>query len=166
MTAVFVALGSNIEAPRRMQQAARLLRQAFPGVRFSGCYQNPAAGFSGADFINAAAVFHTDADAAAVRVALQDIEARCGRGRDDPKWAPRAMDLDILLFGDAVSDTPGLQFPRGDLLQRAYMLGPAAELAPGLVHPVALRPLAALWQELAPRCPPLTRVEELDLNAA
>jgi 2-amino-4-hydroxy-6-hydroxymethyldihydropteridine diphosphokinase len=162
---VLVALGSNIAPAARMQQAAVLLKAAFTGVRFSACYQNPAAGFSGDDFINAAAAFSTALPAEAVRAQLQGIEAACGRHPDDPKWAPRAMDLDILLFGDLVSAAPGLQLPRGDLLRRAYMLGPAAELQPGRVHPTARRTLAALWTGLAPGCPPLTRIG-LDLNAA
>jgi 2-amino-4-hydroxy-6-hydroxymethyldihydropteridine diphosphokinase len=162
---VLVALGSNIAPAERMAQAARLLNAAFPGVRFSACYQNPAAGFSGDDFINAAAVFDTPLPAEPVRVQLQGIEEACGRHRDDAKWAPRAMDLDILLFGDLISNAPGLQLPRGDLLRRAYMLGPAAELLPQRVHPVARRTLAELWRELAPTCPPLTRIA-LDLNAA
>ena len=54
----------------------------------------------------------------------------CGRERQAPKWAPRTMDLDILLFGDTVCAEPGLTLPRPDLLKRPYMLGPAAEIAP------------------------------------
>jgi 2-amino-4-hydroxy-6-hydroxymethyldihydropteridine diphosphokinase len=75
------------------------------------------------------------------------------------------MDIDILLFGDLLSDEPGLQLPRADLLKRAYMLGPAAELAPQLVHPVVKRPLQALWWQLEPTCPAITRIG-LDLNQA
>jgi len=161
---VLVALGSNIAPAERIAQAARLLKSAFPGVRFSAAYRNPAAGFAGADFINAAARFDTALTMDEVRARLQSIEAACGRQPDDPKWAPRAMDIDILLFGDAVSDRPGLQLPRADLLRRAYMLGPAAELEPERMHPIARRPLALLWRELAPQCPPLTRLA-LDLNA-
>jgi 2-amino-4-hydroxy-6-hydroxymethyldihydropteridine diphosphokinase len=162
---VLVALGSNIAPAQRMLQAARLLKRAFDGVRFSACYQNPAAGFAGEDFINAAATFNTALPVEHVRATLQGIEEACGRHRDDAKWAPRAMDLDILLFGDAISAAPGLQLPRNDLLRRAYMLGPAAELEPQRVHPTAQRTLAALWQELGPDCPPLRRLA-LDLNAA
>ena len=164
MSDVLVALGSNIAPAQRMQQAARLLRAEFAGVRFSSCYQNPAAGFSGDDFVNAAAAFDTALPVEQVRVKLQAIEAACGRQRDDPKWAPRAMDLDILLYGDTISATPGLQLPRADLLRRGYMLGPAAELRPERVHPIALRTLAVLWRELAPAGPSLTRLA-LDLNA-
>ena len=77
---------------------------------------------------------------------LHEAEAACGRERNAPKWAPRTMDLDILLFGDVVCDEPGLRLPRPDLLRRPYMLGPAAELAPDLVHPTDGRTLGELWR--------------------
>ena len=58
------------------------------------------------------------------------------------------MDLDILLFGEMLCDEPGLKLPRPDLLKRPYMLGPAAEIAPALVHPVARRTLGELWHDM------------------
>jgi 2-amino-4-hydroxy-6-hydroxymethyldihydropteridine diphosphokinase len=78
---------------------------------------------------------------------LHEAEAECGRERNAPKWAPRSMDLDVLLFGDRVCDEPGLVLPRPDLVRRAYMLGPAAELAPETVHPTLGRTLADLWRD-------------------
>ena len=165
MADVLVALGSNIEPERRLAQAARLLKAAFPQVRFSHCYRNPAVGFDGQDFINAAARFDWDADLPRLLEVLHDIEAQCGRQRDDPQWAPRAMDLDVLLIDALVGEWPGLTLPRADLLRRAYMLGPASELAPGLRHPTDGRSLSELWHELRPRAPPLTPVA-LDLNQA
>ena len=164
MTRVYVALGSNIEPRKRLTQAARLLTAEFPGIRFSSCFQNVAVGFDGADFINAAAGFDTKLTLAALVVLLHHIEEQCGRKRDDAKWAPRAMDLDILLYGEMISDSAVARVPRADLLRRAYMLGPMAELAPQLLHPEAHRTLADLWSELAPRTPPLSRVT-IDLNA-
>jgi 7,8-dihydro-6-hydroxymethylpterin-pyrophosphokinase len=79
---------------------------------------------------------------------LHDVEAQCGRGRDDPKWAPRAMDLDLLLDGARVETTAEYRLPRPDLLKRPYMLLPLAELAGGLVHPTehaSIAALAARW---------------------
>jgi len=160
---VFVALGGNVEPERRLPQAAQLLRARFPQVRFSGCYRNPAVGFAGEDFINAAARFDVEMEVAPLLATLHRIEEQCGRHRDDPKWAPRAMDIDVLLIDDRVGEWPGLQLPRPDLLRRAYMLGPAAELAPARRHPTDGRTLAELWRELQPQAPPLTRLA-LDLN--
>ena len=62
---------------------------------------------------------------------LHRIEELCGRPRAAPRWAPRTMDLDVLLYGEMVCDEPQLKLPRPDLLKRAYMLGPLADLAPG-----------------------------------
>ncbi len=163
MTRVYIALGSNVEPRARLSQAARLLRAQFPGIRFSACHQNVAIGFAGADFINAAAGFDTTLTLPQLVAVLHRIEEQCGRSRADAKWAPRAMDLDVLLYGDLVSDTPPARVPRADLLRRAYMLGPISELAPGLSHPVVRRTLAELWAGLAPHTPPLTLVA-LDLN--
>jgi 2-amino-4-hydroxy-6-hydroxymethyldihydropteridine diphosphokinase len=162
---IFVALGGNIEPERRLLQAARLLRVEFPQARFSHCYRNPAVGFAGDDFINAAARFEADVEVAPLLATLHRIEEQCGRHRDDPKWTPRAMDLDVLLIDDRVGEWPGLKLPRADLLRRAYMLGPVAELAPSLRHPTAGRRMAELWQELQPLAPQLVRVA-LDLNRA
>ena len=163
MTRVYIALGSNIEPRARLSQAARLLQARFPGIRFSDCYQNVSIGFDGADFINAAAGFDADLTLPQLVDVLHAMEEQCGRKRDDAKWAPRAMDLDVLLYGNLVSDTPAAPVPRADLLRRAFMLGPMADIAPGLLHPEARRTLAELWAELAPRTPPLSRVA-LDLN--
>ncbi len=79
---------------------------------------------------------------------LHEAEAACGRERLAPKWAPRAMDLDILLYGDTVCAEPGLTLPRPDLLKRPYMLGPAAEIAPEIVHPIEQRTLGELWRDM------------------
>ena len=56
------------------------------------------------------------------------------------------MDLDILLYGDCVLDEPGLRVPRADLTRKAYMLRPAAELAPDVRHPTLGDTLGDLWQ--------------------
>jgi 2-amino-4-hydroxy-6-hydroxymethyldihydropteridine diphosphokinase len=56
------------------------------------------------------------------------------------------MDLDVLLFGDRVGEFPGAKLPRPDLLKRAYMLGPLAEIAPEVVHPTLGATIGELWQ--------------------
>ncbi|MGH8305602.1 MAG: 2-amino-4-hydroxy-6-hydroxymethyldihydropteridine diphosphokinase, partial [Steroidobacteraceae bacterium] len=81
-----------------------------------------------------------------------------GRGRAAPRWAPRSMDLDVLLYGELVCDEPGLKLPRPDLLRRAYMLGPLAELAPQVRHPTAHLTIGELWQRFDRDAHPLERV--------
>ena len=55
------------------------------------------------------------------------------------------MDIDVLLYGDLICDEPRLKLPRPDLLKRAYMLGPLADLAPDLVHPTQKLTIGELW---------------------
>lgn len=164
MPRTLVAAGSNIDAERNLRRAASAMQRAFPGVRFSSCYANAAVGFAGDDFINCVAAFTTELDVASLLSILHTIESDCGRPRDAPKWAPRAMDLDVLLYGDFVGQLPGANLPRPDLVRRPYMLGPAAEVAPDFEHPLAQLSLAQLWSEFDRDAHPMRRLA-LDLNA-
>jgi 2-amino-4-hydroxy-6-hydroxymethyldihydropteridine diphosphokinase len=165
MEQVFVAVGSNLDPVAHMMQAARALRRSFAHTRFSLCYANPAYGFEGPDFINAVAGFSTDLSIARLLPVLRDIEAQCGRGADDPKWGPRAMDLDLLLYDAVVGTGPGYTLPRPDLLTRVYMLGPLAQLAPDWIYPPAGPTIAQLWEQF-PGSQRALLAMDLDLNAA
>jgi 2-amino-4-hydroxy-6-hydroxymethyldihydropteridine diphosphokinase len=143
--AVYVAAGSNVEPEQHLRQALALLCASFPALRASRAYRNRAVGFAGADFVNLVVGFPADRPLAAVLERLHEIEILCGRPRAAPKFAPRTMDLDVLLYGDAVGSFPGATLPRPDLVKRAYMLGPLAELAPELVHPTLRRRIGELW---------------------
>ena len=164
MNEVYVALGSNIDPNARLQSAARLLKSHFPNARFSRCYRNAAVGFEGDDFINAVVAFSTDLPVTDLLRVLHAIEEQCGRGRADSRWGPRAMDLDLLLYGDEIGEGPGYVLPRRDMLRRAYMLGPLAELAPDVSHPVARETIGALWRTFPQAEHPLTPTLP-DLNA-
>ena len=158
MPQVHVAAGSNIEPERHLALAVRELERHFPGVRFSPWYRNRAVGFEGEDFINFVAGFATELPVAEVLRILHAIEALCGRPREAPRWAPRSMDLDVLLYGDLVCQEPHLKLPRPDLLKRAYMLGPLADLAPDLVHPTAKLTIGELWRGFDRAAHPMVRV--------
>jgi len=158
VTEAFVALGSNIEPEAHLRQAAQLLHRRFGHTRFSGCYRNPAFGFTGADFVNAVAGFETALPVEALIAALREIEKQCGRGPDDPRWGPRAIDLDLLLYGQLVDSTPAYTLPRPDLTRRAYMLGPLAQLAPELRYPPDGPSIAELWSRFPQAPAGLTRI--------
>ena len=147
MTDVYVAAGSNVEPLENLRRALRELKKHYPAMRVSTAYRNEAVGFEGDDFVNLVIGFQTDEELSRVIARLHAAETACGRPRNAPKWAPRTMDLDLLLYGDAVRDEPGLKLPRPDLLKRPYMLQPMAELAPALVHPVAGKTMQSLWLE-------------------
>lgn len=156
---VFVAAGSNVDPERHLRRAAEAMLEHFGAVRFSPAYRNVAVGFEGEDFINFAAGFATTRSVEEVVAVLQHIEGLCGRTREALKWAPRSMDLDILLYGDLVCERPGLILPRPDLVRRPYMLGPMADLAPQLVHPTLGETMATLWERFDRSAHPLVRID-------
>ena len=158
-TRVFVAAGSNVEPERNLRLAATEMLGHFGRVDFSPAYRNVAVGFEGEDFINFVAGFVTARSVDEVIAVLQHIEGLCGRLRNAPKWAPRSMDLDILLYGDLVCDRPGLVLPRPDLVRRPYMLGPMADLAPDIVHSTLGETMATLWERFDRAAHPLVRVD-------
>jgi 2-amino-4-hydroxy-6-hydroxymethyldihydropteridine diphosphokinase len=162
VTSVLVAAGSNVEPEANLRRALGMLAKAYPGMRSSRGYRNAAVGFAGDDFVNMVVVFETGDDVRTVLTQLHAAEAACGRARNAPKWAPRSMDLDILLFGDMVCDEPGLVLPRPDLERRAYMLGPAAEIAPAMLHPTLDATLGELWEKFPRDAHPL---EPVDIEA-
>ena len=151
---MLVAAGSNVAPIENLRRALAVLEPHYAPLRVSQAYANAAVGFEGDEFVNLVVGFETRDDVREVIARLHEAEAACGRARDAPKWAPRSMDLDILLFGDTVCDEPGLRLPRPDLLRRAYMLGPAAEISPDTVHPTARRTLRELWHEMQRDAPP------------
>jgi len=156
---VYVAAGSNVEPERNLALASRELCREFPDVRFSPWYRNQAVGFEGDDFINFVAGFTTDLPIEVVLPRLHAIETLCGRPRGAPRWAPRSMDLDMLLYGDLIRDEPKLKLPRPDLMKRAFMLGPLADLAPELVHPILKATIGELWARFDRAAHPLIRIE-------
>jgi len=159
MPEVYVAAGSNVTPRANLGRALRLMREAWPDLRVSPAYANKAFGFEGEDFINLVAGFTTDEPLAVVLGRLHAIEAACGRPREAPKWAPRSMDLDVLLYGNEAGEFPGATLPRPDLLKRAYMLGPRADIAPDVVHPTAGQSIAELWADFDADGHALTPVE-------
>ena len=135
MTKVLVAAGSNIEPERHLAAAMVDLAREFPGVRFSTAYRNAAVGFEGEDFINLVAAFDSALPPTAILGRLHAIEARCGRERTAPKWAPRAMDLDLLLYEDQICHDEKLTLPHPRMHERAFVLMPLVEIAPDCLIP-------------------------------
>jgi 2-amino-4-hydroxy-6-hydroxymethyldihydropteridine diphosphokinase len=156
---VYVAAGSNVEPVAHLQRALAMLRARYPGLRRSRAWRNPAVGFEGDDFVNLVVSFSTEESPQRVLQRLREVEAACGRARAAPRWAPRSMDLDILLYGSEVRGEPGLVLPRPDLVRRGYMLGPAAEVAPEVVHPTLGITLAELWRAFPRSDHPLVPVD-------
>lgn len=142
---------------QNLRLACRELRHRFGPLRISTVYRNAAVGFEGADFLNLVLAFDTAEPPEAVVAELERLHGLAGRVRGPDPFSPRTLDLDMLLYGDEVITEHRIRVPREDIEKYAFVLGPLAELAPELRHPVTGRTMAALWagfdQERSPIVP-------------
>jgi 2-amino-4-hydroxy-6-hydroxymethyldihydropteridine diphosphokinase len=131
-------LGSNLDDPPAQIRRAVQALAALPGTRLvchSSLYRNPPSGFlDQPDFVNAVAEIETRLAARELLEHLLAIERAHGRVRDVPN-GPRTLDLDLLLYGGVTVHEPGLVVPHPRMLDRAFVLVPLAEIAPGAVVP-------------------------------
>jgi 2-amino-4-hydroxy-6-hydroxymethyldihydropteridine diphosphokinase len=98
-------------------------------------------------FLNGAAALETALTPREVLDRLLAVERQLGRTRDGPRYGPRTIDLDLLLYGEEIVDEPGLRVPHPRLAERRFALEPLFELDPGLVIP-GVGPVSALVQGL------------------
>lgn len=157
MSQIYVGVGSNVEPERRVREAVARLRERYGALRISPVYRNPAVGFQGDDFLNLVVGFASHEDSAAVHSGLNEIERACGRVRGGPRFAPRTLDLDLLLYDDLIADTP-VKLPRPEILEYAYVLKPLADLAPARRHPLTGRSYAEHWRAFSGKNQPLAAV--------
>lgn len=149
----YVGLGANLgDAASTVESAISRLAAAddITLVAGSRLYRTPAWGVTDQpDFINAVAGVDTTLSANDLLYLLLDIERDAGRDRAaERRWGPRALDLDLLLYGDRRIDAPGLRVPHPHLHERAFVLVPLAEIAPRLVLD-GHGPIAALLDRMA-----------------
>jgi 2-amino-4-hydroxy-6-hydroxymethyldihydropteridine diphosphokinase len=156
MPEAVVGIGSNVDPERNTAAAVAELEQRFGPLRRSSVYRSPAFGFSGDDFLNLVVIFETGLDADGVEAALSSIESFGGRRRGGPRFAPRTLDLDLLLYGCRVDARRRL--PRADVNRYPFVLAPLAEIAPELRHPLTGITMADAWRLMARTAPPIERV--------
>lgn len=135
----YVGLGSNLDGPAAQVRGAFEALAGLPRVRLiahSALYRNPPMGPPGQpDYINAAAGILTSLPAAELLAALQSIEHAQGRRRGGPRWGPRSLDLDLLLYGNLQLESVELTLPHPGLKDRPFVLIPLLEIAPELRLP-------------------------------
>lgn len=148
----YIGLGANLGDRERNIRDALACLDAEPQVRVtkvSSLLENPAVGgpADAPPFLNAVARLETALAAEPLLHRLLEIERRLGRTRER-KWEPRAIDLDLLLYGDQILRSPGLMVPHPLMHERRFVLGPLAEIAPEVVHPVLKLTAAELLRRL------------------
>ncbi len=146
---VFVSLGSNIAPQTNLSHAVRRLRQQCDVLAVSSAYRTAPQGFADQpDFLNLSVQLHTLLQPDTLKTQVLDvIERELGRVRDpNNKNAPRTIDLDISLWGDAVLEygVKPWRVPDPDILRFAHVAVPLAELAPDFMHPTEGVTLAAI----------------------
>lgn len=139
MTLAYIAIGSNLSAPLEQVNAAIQALADIPQSRIvavSSFYRTPPLGPQDQpDYLNTAVALETALDAESLLDNTQRIELQQGRERKAERWGPRTLDLDIMLFGDAIIHTERLTVPHYDMKNRGFMLWPLIEIAPQLTFP-------------------------------
>lgn len=151
MERAYIGLGANLGDREATIARALELLAAHPGVELlavSRLHETEPWGFADQPaFLNGAAAVHTSLTAAELLEALLAVERELGRTRDGPRYGPRTIDLDLLLYGADVVAEPGLAVPHPHLHERAFALEPLLDLDPELTVPGRGR-VADLLREL------------------
>ncbi len=135
-TSYAIALGSNRRSRHGSPEATlRVALAALGAVAVSRIHATPALGPAGRGFANAVAIVESRKEPDALLADLKALERAFGR-RPGRRWGPRALDLDIILWSEGPWDGPGPIVPHPEFRNRAFVLGPLAELAPDWRDPV------------------------------
>jgi 2-amino-4-hydroxy-6-hydroxymethyldihydropteridine diphosphokinase len=138
-----IALGSNLESrfgdrEANLWEAVERLRELGEVRAVSSVYDTEPVGYLNQPrFLNAAVLLETSLDPTELMRALLEVERAMGRERVGMvAKGPRVIDLDLLLYGQAVVNTTELTLPHPEMMERRFVLEPLAEIAPRMVHPV------------------------------
>lgn len=159
MTPLYLGLGSNVRPAHFLPVGLAALERLLGPLRRSEIYRGAAMGFKGDPFWNLVVLAHTTLSVGDLQGALRDIEYANGRPRQPLRDMSRTLDIDILLYGDAVGVFDGVELPRDEILCHAFVLRPLAELAPDAVHPVTGDTYFELWRRFDQASQPLDLVE-------
>ena len=146
MATVYLGLGSNIERERYLVAGLDALQGLFGELALSSVYDSVAIGFDGQPFLNMAARVTTDLSVGELHRRLRHIEFEHGRLANATRNSARQLDIDILTYDNLVGIIDGVELPRGEILENAFVLCPLAELAPEVEHPVVRETYQGLWQ--------------------
>ena len=150
--AVYLSLGSNVgHRNRNLREAIRALEAVGSVAAVSGFYETEPVDFADqAWFLNCAVAMESLVSPERMMAELLRLERKLGRERIHRK-GPRTIDIDILMFGERIVDSPNLKIPHPAMQGRRFVLAPLAEIAPEAKHPVMKRTVRELLAELPGR---------------
>ncbi|MDX1526540.1 MAG: 2-amino-4-hydroxy-6-hydroxymethyldihydropteridine diphosphokinase [Pseudidiomarina maritima] len=150
MSRVLLGIGSNKQRHQHIKAGVLALYQHFASattpMRISRVFESAAVGFVGQPFFNLVAEVQTQLSVAEVNQICKEIEQQFGHSAGAPKYSPRTLDIDMLLFDDLISREP-VQLPRDEILHNAFVLWPLAELVGFLPHPCTGLTFTQHWQQ-------------------
>lgn len=155
MVIAYLGLGSNLGNRLAFLRGGRdslTSRSDIALLRASAVFETEAVGGppDNPPFLNAVLEIETALSPRELLAACQAVEDEFGRTRP-MEWAPRTLDIDLLMYGEATISESDLQIPHPRLHERNFVLAPLNELVPDLVHPVLKKPIRILTAEL-PTC--------------
>ena len=147
---VYLGLGSNLDnSVGNIERAIEMLRQRSRSLEVSRLYRTTPQGFRNQpDFVNAVCRIWTDLDPFQLLEAALQIEQAVGRRRTFVN-APRALDIDLLMYGNQVMQGLPLTLPHPRMHIRSFVLRPLLDIEPGLVHPATGSTVEKMWEELS-----------------
>ena len=157
MADIFIGIGSSIDKESYIQKGVCSLQKCFGEIKLSNVFESEAVGFTGGNFYNLVAQLKSELSAEQVIAKLKMIEVQLGRPEKAIKFAPRTLDLDILLYDQLVDKN--LNIPRAEIIENAFVLQPLAELAPQLLHPLLNERYENLWQQYPANKQKLWKIE-------
>jgi 2-amino-4-hydroxy-6-hydroxymethyldihydropteridine diphosphokinase len=144
---VYVGIGSNIDRENSIRGAVRELTAHYGTLTLSPVYESKALGFDGENFYNLVAGFDSTESIERIKQTLSRIESQFGRVRQGRRFEARALDLDLLLYGDTVRHDGQVDLPHPDIRRYAFVLCPLADIAPDWRHPETSLSCAQMWQQ-------------------
>lgn len=158
MASVYLGLGSNIERERYLTAGLDALQVLFGELALSPVYDSEAIGFEGQPFLNMVVGIETTLTVGELAAQLRHIEVEHGRPVDARRYSPRQLDIDILTYDDLTGTVDGVELPRAEILENAFVLRPLADLAPDGIHPLTASSYAELWKKYDQHTQELCRI--------